>query len=291
MSEQKEYKIEGRPSTIFRTVKNKDNPYVMIDRRPIDNPALSFKAKGILTYLMSRPDGWEVSITDLVKHGQDGEASIRAGLKELREAGHMKYETSRNQGRITGWIIRVYEVSNPELIAQSPDSDFQQVENLQVENQDVENRTQVLKTLSSNELNHYSSDEKIIQQANAKVDAILEAEVQSKSKTWTKIPEPFQPLCQAFCEATTLEYSKRQSMDWLSTFSGWMEAGYTPALVREAVKSICTQPNPPAISRPGSIEWKLRDLKVKKAQAAMGNTPTEAARPQQERGYSLPAGV
>jgi hypothetical protein len=153
MSEQKEYKIEGRPSTIFRTVKNKDNPYVMIDRRPIDNPALSFKAKGILTYLMSRPDGWEVSITDLVKHGQDGEASIRAGLKELREAGHMKYETSRNQGRITGWIIRVYEVSNPELIAQSPDSDFQQVENLQVENQDVENRTQVLKILSNTELN------------------------------------------------------------------------------------------------------------------------------------------
>jgi hypothetical protein len=65
--EHSEYKIEGRPSTIFRTVKNKDNPYVMIDRRPLDNPALSFKAKGILTYLMSRPNGWEVCIIDLAK--------------------------------------------------------------------------------------------------------------------------------------------------------------------------------------------------------------------------------
>jgi len=135
------YKIEGRPPTIFRTVKNKDNPYVMIDRRPVDNPALSFKAKGILTYLLSRPDGWEVSVTDLINHGKEGAAAIRTGLKELREAGHMKYTVSQNQGRITGWLIEVYEV--PMSVPQPPDSDFQQVEK-----QDVENRTQVLSTLS-----------------------------------------------------------------------------------------------------------------------------------------------
>jgi len=161
MTEQKkEYKIAGRPSTIFRVEKNTETPYVMIDRRPIGNPDLSFKAKGILTYLMSRPDGWEVNITDLLKHGKDGEAAIRSGLKELREAGHMKYETSRNEGRITGWIIRVYEVpeapqqlleAHADLI-ETPDSDFQQVENQDIENQDVENSTQVLKNLSSKEL-------------------------------------------------------------------------------------------------------------------------------------------
>ncbi len=143
MSEdKKQYHIEGRPATIYKVVKNKDNPYVMIDRRPIDNPVLSFKAKGILTYLMSRPDGWEVSVADLIKHAQDGEASVRAGLKELKVAGHMKYTAMRGQGRITGWLIEVFEVN-------SPDSDFQQVEN-----QDVETRTQVLKTLSTNELNN-----------------------------------------------------------------------------------------------------------------------------------------
>jgi DnaD/phage-associated family protein len=150
MSEaKKEYKIDGRPATIFRTVKNKDNPFVMIDRRPVDNPELSFKAKGILTYLMSRPDGWEVSVTDLVNHSKDGEASIRSGLKELKDAGHMKYTTSRQQGRITGWLIEVYEVPQAEFAETSPDGDFQQVENLHVENQHVENRRQVLKTLSN----------------------------------------------------------------------------------------------------------------------------------------------
>lgn len=139
MTEQKkEYKIDGRPATIYRVVKNKENPYVMVDRRPIDNPKLSYKAKGMLTYLLSRPDGWEINMTDLLKHGTDGEAKIRSGLKELKKAGHMRYTVSRNQGRITGWLIEVFEFPNP------PDSDFQQVENLQ-----VENRTQVLSKLNS----------------------------------------------------------------------------------------------------------------------------------------------
>lgn len=108
--------------------------------------------------------------------------------------------------------------------------------------------------------------------ADKKVDAILEIERKAPGKTWTQIPELFQPLARAFCEATTLSYSKRQSMEWMSTFSDWMTAGYSPEMVTEAVRAICSQPNSPAISRPGSIEWKLRDLKVKKAQAAMGNT-------------------
>jgi hypothetical protein len=115
----KAYRIPGRPHTIYRVVKNAENPYVMIDRRPIDNPILSFKAKGILTYLMSRPDGWEVSVADLVNHALDGDDSIRSGLKELKKAGHIKQTQMRKRGRITGWLIEVYEV---------PHTDFQDVE-------------------------------------------------------------------------------------------------------------------------------------------------------------------
>ena len=133
------YRIPGRPQTIYRVMKSAENPYVMIDRRPIDNPLLSFKAKGILTYLMSRPDGWEVSIPDLIAHAKDGEDGVRAGMKELKDAGHVKYTCSREQGRITGWLIEVFEVPHRE----KPD----------VVLPDVVNPTQVLSTLSINELN------------------------------------------------------------------------------------------------------------------------------------------
>ncbi len=133
----KDYRIEGRPKTIYRVVKSAENPYVMIDRRPIDNATLSFKAKGILTYLMSRPDGWEVSVSDLINHATDGDDSIRSGLKELRDAGHMKYTKMRDKGRITGWLIEVYELPHADF----PDVAFP----------DVENPTQVLKNLNSTE--------------------------------------------------------------------------------------------------------------------------------------------
>ena len=116
MSEQKaEYKIEGRPATIFRTIKSKDNPYVMIDRRPVDNPNLSFKAKGILTYLLSRPDGWEVNQVDLAKRSTDGLASVKAGVKELQKAGHLRHQAVRNStGQIISHIWEVYEVPQVE---------------------------------------------------------------------------------------------------------------------------------------------------------------------------------
>jgi len=138
----KEYKIEGRKKTIYRVRKSAENPYVMIDRRPIDNPLLSYKAKGILTYLMSRPDGWEVSVSDLVNHATDGDDSIRAGLKELEKAGHTKHTRMRDKGRITGWLIEVYEV---------PHADFPDMDKPDEDLPDMENPTQVLSKLSNTE--------------------------------------------------------------------------------------------------------------------------------------------
>jgi hypothetical protein len=137
------FKIKDREGTIFRAEKNKDNPYVMIDRRPIANPKLSYKAKGILAYLLSRPDGWEVNVPDLVNHSPEGASAIRSGLKELREVGHLVYNRIRAGGYIKKWVIEVYELPShrPEFDQEAEgvlDCDFQQVGN-----QQVGNRTQL----------------------------------------------------------------------------------------------------------------------------------------------------
>jgi len=159
MTEQKQpYRIEGRPQTIFRVVKNKDNPYVMIDRRPILNKKLSFKAKGILAYCLCCPDGWEFNITDLVNHSTDGTHSVRSGIKELREAHHIAYSQVRDEsGHISKWILELYEIPYDQpfdgdlekAIEQSLDDDFQEVgksldcDFQQVENQQVDNHIQL----------------------------------------------------------------------------------------------------------------------------------------------------
>lgn len=153
-----EYKIEGRDSTIFRVMKNKDNPYVMIDRRPIDNPRLSFRAKGVLTYLLSRPDGWEVNIGDLENHGVEGRDALRSTLTELREAGHLEYQQKRESGKFSTGKILVYEVPISEPQRENPYTvaleGVPQTDNPYTAKPRAANPTQVLSTLSSNELSN-----------------------------------------------------------------------------------------------------------------------------------------
>lgn len=286
MSEEKTaYRIEGRPATIFRTMKNKDNPFVMIDRRPVDNAELSFKAKGILTYLMSRPDGWEVSVTDLVRHGTDGEASIRAGLKELRDAGHMKYTTSRKEGRITGWLIEVYEVPNIEFTENSPDGDFLHVENLQVENQDVENRRQVLKTLSSTELKKNTSakiadvppplDWQIATGQPIRMptkEQEFEAAVDIAAMKICQAGADLEPLAKAFMRARGMTpATRREYKTWGAALRELKTANVTPEAVTSAVTRL--KKDNLTIADPWAIIKTARDISTRATTEKAGHKP------------------
>ena len=102
--------IGGFSVSIIRIVKDKDNPYVMINKEVINNPNLSFKAKGIFTYLMSKPDNWTCQVPDIIKHGTDGKASVYSAIKELRENGYMIKQPIRNdKGVITQWEELIFE--------------------------------------------------------------------------------------------------------------------------------------------------------------------------------------
>jgi hypothetical protein len=133
-----------KDKTIFRVAKNKDNPFVMIDRRVIENPSLSWKAKGLLAYLLSRPDDWVVRFRDLVNRSPDGGHTVRAAMKELRRAGHVQVEAEREGGRVKQWVYTVHE---------SPDDDFQQVEKQQVENRTHTNTKNTNKNQEEEEAN------------------------------------------------------------------------------------------------------------------------------------------
>lgn len=94
---------------IIRVQKNRENPYVMIHKGYLEDENLSFKAKGILTYLLSKPDNWKVIVGDLIKRSKDGEKAVRSGLNELKENGYLqKYPVYQNK-KIVRWDSIVYE--------------------------------------------------------------------------------------------------------------------------------------------------------------------------------------
>lgn len=50
---------------------------------------LSFKARGILAYLLALPQGADISPEKLIRSGTDGERAVKSGLKELQDAGYL----------------------------------------------------------------------------------------------------------------------------------------------------------------------------------------------------------
>lgn len=138
-------KEDKRLNEVIR-VQKRPNNFVMIDKGFLENPNLSWKAKGILAYLLSKPDNWKVVTRNLVNQSVDGKSAVYSGLKELSEQGYYTKRPIRNEKgtRIVQWESIVFEV--PENSASLENSgvsllpDFQQIENQDIENQDIENR-------------------------------------------------------------------------------------------------------------------------------------------------------
>jgi hypothetical protein len=55
---------------------------------PIEDEKLSWQARGLLVYLLSRPDDWEVEIQQLVSASPDGKTVVQSCLRELAEHGY-----------------------------------------------------------------------------------------------------------------------------------------------------------------------------------------------------------
>lgn len=108
-------------NTIFRTRKNRDNPYVMVHQDLFSDKRLSWEARGMLGYLLSKPDDWEVRFYDLVAQDtHSGRERTRRILAELGKAGYIRRRRERQPNGTFRWITTVYE--NPENITDETDA-------------------------------------------------------------------------------------------------------------------------------------------------------------------------
>jgi hypothetical protein len=101
--------------TIFRTAK-RENPYAQIDKTVLNDQRLSWKAKGILAFLLSKPDTWEINIQNLIKQAKDGKEAVYSGINELIQFGYIVRTESRNHGRFSQIVYLIYE--NPQLVTE-----------------------------------------------------------------------------------------------------------------------------------------------------------------------------
>lgn len=113
--------------SVIRTKHNKDNPYVILNKSALEDETLSWAAKGLWAYLMSRPDNWNISVTHLSSIYKDyggGEKAIYALLSELIEKGYCQRKQDRsNGGKFNSYeyIITEFKIISPQRHSRDAD--------------------------------------------------------------------------------------------------------------------------------------------------------------------------
>lgn len=82
----------------------------MVNKTLSGNQRLSWKAKGIMLYLLSLPDNWQVYESEITKHATDGLRATRSGIKELIAAGYIHRIQKRTEtSQFAGYEYIVHE--------------------------------------------------------------------------------------------------------------------------------------------------------------------------------------
>lgn len=100
--------------TIYRIRHGSENPYFMIVRASAQDKTLPFDALGMLVYLLSKPDDWQVRVEDLVREGCGRDQAYRI-LGVLVSTGYATREQAFGNGhKFQPITYNIYEKPLPE---------------------------------------------------------------------------------------------------------------------------------------------------------------------------------
>lgn len=105
--------------SIIRSPRLESNFSVM-SNAVIRDSRLSYRARGVLLEILSRPDNWRVSGDSLARSGKEGRDAILTALKELRDCGYIRMVKIRKEDGTFETTNYVYD--SPQDVAPSPEN-------------------------------------------------------------------------------------------------------------------------------------------------------------------------
>jgi hypothetical protein len=118
--------MSDKRKTIFRQVH--ESQYVAISRQTAQDKTLSYDASGMLTYILSKSDTWEVQPKDLERKDCKRDKVYKI-LKELIAARYIKRTVDYDDAhKITAFVYEVYE----KPFTENPDMEIPYMENAHI---------------------------------------------------------------------------------------------------------------------------------------------------------------
>jgi len=150
-------------------VKKRENPYASIDKSAITDIRLSWKARGLLCYLLAMPPSWKANGEHLMTQGVDKRHAVREGLNELRKFGYAKLvKTKDENGKLTGSEWHIFE--EPQTVTEKPDNR----KNRESENPTL-GKSNTIKERLNNTINNKKEESKGNSAPNGTHPVVLEA--------------------------------------------------------------------------------------------------------------------
>ncbi len=95
----------------------KESNYTRVSNHYLRDNSLSFKAKGLLTLMLSLPEDWDYTIAGLAQFTADGRVSIANTIRELEECGYIRRSQTRGENGAFAqnvyWIYEVPQIDEP----------------------------------------------------------------------------------------------------------------------------------------------------------------------------------
>lgn len=76
--------------------------FTTVHRDTVNDSSLSWQARGLLIWLLDKPDDWRVNSTQIEHEAPNGREAVRAALRELERGGYI--ERKQGHDRLGRWF-------------------------------------------------------------------------------------------------------------------------------------------------------------------------------------------
>lgn len=105
---------------IFKIEKNRN--YTVMSNYHLQDKNLSYKAKGLLSFMLSLPEKWDYSLAGLCSISKESKDVIRTILKELQEQHYVQIEKVKGNKGYFEYNYLIYEVPYSIYLEKNPDT-------------------------------------------------------------------------------------------------------------------------------------------------------------------------